>query len=133
MHHRLRLTLLTLSILTTSFSAHAQDAIRANAGGKVRTLPRHPLSSDDRARLEGSRGAEVASSIRGSVGAGLPKGASVRGQMSRVRDRGSRGTCGVFAAIALLGASTRLDLSEQCLAFQASSRDEGQVSERLGY
>jgi C1A family cysteine protease len=121
------------AVLALSLPAQAQDASRAFAGGAVRTIPRFPLSGDDRARLGGARAPEALASIRNSMSAGLPRSSSVRHRMTGVRDQGSRGTCSAHATLALFEAGTNLNLSEQCLTLFSSSQDSGFVSERMSY
>ena len=58
---------------------------------------------------------------------------SVKDRMSPVKTRGQceRGTCSVFAAVALLEFATPARYSEQCLAFMSSVEDSGRTEQRL--
>ncbi|MBF0207765.1 MAG: C1 family peptidase [Oligoflexia bacterium] len=55
---------------------------------------------------------------------------SLRDRMTGVRSQ-QRGTCNVFAAIAILEFELREDLSEQCLAYFSSGHDGGSASDRI--
>jgi C1A family cysteine protease len=60
-------------------------------------------------------------------------GQSIRPMMSSVKHQGERGTCNVFAAIAIVEAFTGKDYSEQCLAYMSSNQDGGFTAQRLNY
>lgn len=58
---------------------------------------------------------------------------SIRQNMSVVREQGDRGTCSVFAAVALFEFNRPVDLSEQCLAFYSGKNDSEFVPVRVRY
>lgn len=128
-----------LSVACCCISCSQKEEIKSSVksvviGGIQRTIPLYDLAQSEKERINGFLGDEANASLAGQLrNSDLPKSASVQNKMTPVKDQGNRGTCSVFAAVALMEFDTNLDLSEQCLAYFAGKQDPGHISQRLEY
>lgn len=89
------------------------------------------LPAMERARV--LRGTQIPAADPNPNGMSLARRVSLRERMSPVKSQGYRGTCSVFATVALLEFGRNVRLSEQCLAAHMGKGDPGKILDRLNW
>jgi hypothetical protein len=120
----MKILILVFLSLSTAASAQTLDLVDLPAEEEARILYGAQIPLHDKYQPPG--------------GLSIRRSASMRKDMTPVKNQGGRGTCSAFAAIALIDSvfppnylDTDITYSEQCLVAHMGSGDSGHVLERL--
>jgi len=132
--------MLIISMIMICINVYAGEYVRSinkNIAGKTVKVNYFFIDKINHARITGNKASEIQTWVSENMHfSRLPTSASVREMMSPVRHQGERGTCSIFAAVALLESyayRANLDLSEQCVAKFSSGRDPGHIAQRISW